>query len=89
VNTERDSTPKVIGSAPTISRLMGVDAVLEQAFGGEVSRSFLYKLVRTQQLRCIRVGRKLLFDQRDVVAFVEERRRQSAADGNVLVAGAR
>jgi excisionase family DNA binding protein len=69
---------------------MGVDAVLQRGFGGNLSRSYLYKLVRTRQLRCIRVGRKLLFDERDVVAFVEERRRQSAAaEGALVAAGTR
>ncbi len=65
---------KKASAEETVEQLLTMEDVMQSL---RVSRSKLYLMVATGELRVVRMGRKMLFRPRDVNALIEKR----AAEG--------
>jgi excisionase family DNA binding protein len=66
--------------ADTLDRLMTVEDVMENL---RISRPTLYRLLKSHRLVPVRIGKRTLFDPKDIKAFVDAAKGVSLAEENV------
>jgi excisionase family DNA binding protein len=71
---ERLLTPSALNRNPTVARAKPTMAMNDAARYLGVGRSKLYELVRTRQIRSIRVGRRILIPTHELDAYISGER---------------
>jgi excisionase family DNA binding protein len=66
--------------ADTLDRLMTVEDVMENL---RISRPTLYRLLKSNRLVPVRIGKRTLFDPKDIKAFVDAAKGVSRVEENV------
>ncbi|KHO63391.1 DNA binding domain, excisionase family [Thermoanaerobacter sp. YS13] len=55
-----------------------VKQAIEQFFNNTISQEMLYKLVRQKKIPCVRIGKRILFDETTLQQWWQEQQEQSA-----------